>query len=692
MDKLAGRTQIVLVLFVILVASLLLVTIPAWLLDFLLALNIGFSLLLLLVGLYIPNAVALRGFPALLLLTTLFRLGLNVASTRLILLSGFAGNVIQSFGEFLIRGEVVVGAIIFLIITIVNFIVVARGAGRVAEVVARFTLDALPGRQMAIDADLRAGSITADQARDRRVELKREADLFGAMDGAMKFVQGDAVAGLIIIVTNVLGGIYVGMSHGLDFQTAVQTYTLLTVGDGLVAQIPALLISICAGIVVTRVSDGEGSSLSLELGKQLFGKFETLALGGVVVFLIGVLPGLPVAPFWTVAAFFFIGSYFVYRRRKAERTLLSKQALKSDSEGFEYLPEHMGSILLYLDQEVLYKLYAINLERYQRWIREYAEDCQRVTGLRLPNIIILPNADLEAMCFEIKLGNSLLASEKLLLDSVLVDVHPCSAPVFGVQVLKEVTHPLSMAHVFWTALSPRLLKLLQAGEIKSYDFLQYAVMRVAAFCLNNPEEIIRFSDVSKRLKELERRHPELIQDVVGKGVLSAAQLTELLQELVRQAVPIDDLRQILESAASYQAMRQEGEDFFSLSDIVEYIRLNRRRALVANSLGNRLTLKVIELAPELEEIFEEIAPDSLGPKFKTPNHPKFPALSASFKQLTSSIFSRGLPPVVVVCRSDLRAVVFKFLSSYCGFSQILGSDEISNEVSKERMAIWNIAS
>lgn len=691
MEKLANRGQLVLVVFVLLVASLLLVAIPPMLLDFLLALNIGFSILLLLVGLYVSNATALQGFPALLLLTTLFRLGLNVASTRLILLQGYAGNVIQAFGEFLIRGEVVVGAIIFLIITIVNFIVVAKGASRVAEVVARFTLDALPGRQLAIDADLRAGTITAEDAKQKRSELKRESELYGAMDGAMKFVQGDAIAGLLIIVTNIVGGIYLGVSRGFSIGEAVQKYTLLTVGDGLVAQIPALLISICAGIVVTRVSSTEGSSLGLDLGRQLFGRFDTLMLGAIAVAIIGVLPGLPWLPFWTVAACLAIGSYFAFVNLKSKEEASRRETLSSDAAELEQAAFERNEFIIYLDQDTLYNLYAINREKYQKWLREFGEECLRATGIRLPNVRVLPSDRLEALVFELRQGATLIASEKLLLDSMLVDVHPSSAAVFGLQVLKEASHPISSSLIFWTAQSPRLLKLLQSAEIQNFDFVQYIALKAAAFARQFPEEILRLGEVAKRVKELERRHPELIQEVFGKQLITVPRLTEILQVLVRQGVPVDDLRQILEAIASYQALRQEGEDFFSLSDLVDFIRVNRRRAILANMLSARWTLKHVDLSAEVEAIFEEIGPDIAQNKSLVLENQTAAKLRNSFIQMMQPLLSRGLPPISILCKPEYKAAVCRFLNTFCDYWRVIGTDEVSHDVVKERVAVWKMA-
>ena len=307
------HSDVIVALFVVAITTMLLIPLPTGLLDFLLAINISVGLLLLLVGLYTPNALTLLAFPSLLLLTTLFRLGLNVASTRLILSQADAGRVIDAFGTFLIQGELVVGVIIFVIITIVNFIVIAKGSARVSEVAARFALDALPGKQMAIDLDLKSGLIDSREAHERREQLRRESQLYGSMDGAMKFVQGDAIAGFFIILTNVIGGMYLGISDGMSFADAIQTYTRLTIGDGLVSQIPALLISVCAGIVVTRVSSADDATLGADVEEQLFAKPGTLLFSGLLLVLIGLFPGLPWAPFILVGGIFIVSSMLLKR-------------------------------------------------------------------------------------------------------------------------------------------------------------------------------------------------------------------------------------------------------------------------------------------------------------------------------------------------------------------------------------------
>ena len=291
------NSEIFVSLFVLAIALLLLVPLPTFILDLLLVVNLSVAFFLLLVVLYLPNAVQLLAFPTLLLLTTLFRLGLNVASTRLILSQGDAGEVIEAFGTFLVGGELLVGLVVFAIITVINLIVIARGASRISEVAARFALDSLPGKQMSIDADLRAGLISPQEAENRREALRKESQLYGAMDGAMKFVQGDAIAGIVIIFTNIIGGLSLGLFHGMGIQDAVTTYTTLTVGDGLVSQIPAFLIAICAGLVVTRIGTGTETTLGGELQSQLFGQPAVLLVVAGLLFLLSFIEGMPQIPF-----------------------------------------------------------------------------------------------------------------------------------------------------------------------------------------------------------------------------------------------------------------------------------------------------------------------------------------------------------------------------------------------------------
>ncbi len=315
-------SDIVLAGVVVAIVGMMIVPLPTHLLDVLLTFNIAIAVIVLLISLYVPHALQLSVFPTMLLITTLFRLSLTISTTRLILLTGDAGEVIVAFGKFVVRGNFVVGAVIFLILTIVQFIVISKGSERVAEVAARFTLDAMPGKQMSIDADLRAGAIDMDEGKRKRRDLERESSLFGAMDGAMKFVKGDAIAGIIITVVNIVGGLVIGvMQKGLAVGDAAQKYTLLTIGDGLVGMIPALLISTAAGIIVTRVGgEEEGAHLGKDVGTQLTAQPKAIAIAAGMLVLLAMVPGLPTMPFLILGGAAGAGGYLLLKKQQAEES------------------------------------------------------------------------------------------------------------------------------------------------------------------------------------------------------------------------------------------------------------------------------------------------------------------------------------------------------------------------------------
>ena len=303
-EVIAKYSDLILAALVISVLGMIIIPLPNWLLDVLITIDIAIGVIVLLVALYISDALKIASFPTILLMTTLYRLALNIAATRQILGTGEAGEVIHAFGNFVVAGNYVVGGILFAIITLINFIVIAKGAERVSEVGARFTLDAMPGKQMSIDADLRAGIINMEQAMERRSTLQRESQLYGAMDGAMKFVKGDAIAGIVITLINIIGGFIIGvMQRGLTFAEAIKTYSLLTIGDGLVAQIPALIISVSAGVVVTRVaSEGKESNLGKDIITQMTAYPKALVITAILLTILGLIPGLPKVPFFVMAA------------------------------------------------------------------------------------------------------------------------------------------------------------------------------------------------------------------------------------------------------------------------------------------------------------------------------------------------------------------------------------------------------
>ncbi|WP_280138360.1 flagellar biosynthesis protein FlhA [Pseudovibrio denitrificans] len=324
------RNDVLLAFLLIAIVFMMILPLPTVLVDTLIAINLSLAAILLMAALYLKDVVALSAFPSILLLTTLFRLSLSITTTRLILLKADAGEIIDTFGNFVVQGNLVVGIVIFLILTIVNFLVITKGSERVAEVSARFSLDAMPGKQMSIDSDMRAGQIELDEAKRRRSKLEKESQLYGSMDGAMKFVKGDAIAGLIITAVNIIGGVIIGTSqHGMSAVDALDRYTILTIGDGLVAQIPALFISITAGFMVTRVSTDDSSDLGSDIAKQLNGEPKALMIAAAIMVGFALIPGFPSVIFLLLAAIFGSIAYFAMRRTKTQSAKKDSQQLSA---------------------------------------------------------------------------------------------------------------------------------------------------------------------------------------------------------------------------------------------------------------------------------------------------------------------------------------------------------------------------
>ena len=695
--KLLKRSDVILAIFVIAITAMLLVPLPTPLLDLLLVINLSFAFLLLLTALYIPNALALLEFPSLLLLTTLFRLGLNVASTRLILSQGDAGAVIRTFGTLLIGSEIIVGVIIFAIITIVNFIVIAKGSSRVSEVAARFALDALPGKQMAIDADLRAGLITAEMAQAKREDLRKESQLYGAMDGAMKFVQGDAIAGIFIIFTNVIGGLYLGVVNGnLSFADAIQTYCTLTVGDGLVHQIPALLISICAGIVVTRVSSGENTTLGGDVGAQLFARPGTLLFSGALLVVIGTVSGLPAIPFIAVGLAL-IGSGFLVKRQARQAALIPVRAdYVPQIGGVPQLPhlEDEGAddtiLSIVLDEGILFRLYQMSASRYRAWWREFQGDFYNETGLRLPELSVVSDDRLQASSFAIHIGGTSVDSEQMLLDSVLVEVSPESARSLGLEVALEAEHPVTRQRVFWAAQSPGLRRVVEAAGIRTYDFFEYVCLRIGTFFARHPEELLTVAEVHTFLKQIEKKHPGLLSDAFGQEGVNVARITEILQELVRDGVSVRDFRSIIEAIATYCSTNRvslSGDEDVDVGEILSFVRNARKRQLLSKILSGRKTLKVCTVSEEVGALLAE-APfgNHNGPPAMEAE--EFDALRRGISLVVDPMRTKGLPPMAVVCRNELRLKVSLFLRACGSLVHVISYDELDPSISLEPVGIW----
>jgi len=694
----ARTSDVLLAVLVVAITTMLVIPVPTWLLDILIVVNLSFSLLLLLVGLYMPNALALLAFPSLLLITTLFRLALNVASARLVLSQGYAGEVINAFGSFLIRGEVVVGIIIFTIVTIVNYIVIAKGASRVSEVAARFTLDALPGKQMMIDSDLRAGLVTPEEARLRREDLQRESMLYGSMDGAMKFVQGDAIAGFFVILTNILGGMYLGLRGGMSFSDAIQTYTILTVGDGLVSQIPALLISVCAGLVVTRVASTEHSTLGMDLSAQLLARPGAVLMAGVILILFGSLPGLPFAPFSIVGIAFISGSLFIQRKRNrvlegveediGAFSATSPMLLTSDG-GFRFEESRRESspVLIALDEGSLLKFYKMMQGRYRSWWKQLQGDFFAETGVHLPDYRVVAFDQAHLASFQAHYRGILVASGTVPLDGILLELNPVNAEILGLEIIEEAEHPLSKGKVFWAQQSGAMQRIVKAGGIRAFDFFEYVGLLITIFFKRHPEELLTLSDVHASLKRLDKQHPGLIADALSANFLSMTSLTEVMHELVRQGLTTIDFRGVVEAIATYCSMKgltSQDDSEVDVQELVTFVRNARKRQIVSGIISSRNAVRAVVLSDEVEMAFEE-APRSaaLDPEL-------FDRLRNGYLDIMRPVRERGVTSVSILCRADLRPVIQKFLDVCDEYPRMVTFEELPRNVRVEQAGTWNL--
>jgi type III secretion protein V len=552
-----GAADATLALLVVSVVAMMIVPLPTWLLDILIATNLSAAVAILLVVLYVPDALAIATFPTLLLLTTLYRLGLNVASARLILLQANAGEVIHAFGSFVVRGNYVVGAVVFLILTVIQFVVIAKGGERVAEVAARFVLDAMPGKQMAIDAELRAGTIDGAEARRRRRALSRESQFYGSMDGAMKFVKGDVIASLVITAVNILGGLAIGVAQrGMTVADALKRYGLLTIGDGLVSQIPALVLSTAAGVLVTRTASEEPDTpLGTELARQLFGIPKALEVAAIFVLLLAVVPGLPAIPFVVLAAALLL----VARTRAGQ---LEREALVHQTdpgpvraaEGPSFLPVVLPwSVELSPDLEPL-----LGDERGAEHDPERRGIRARLVALREQVFtevgVVLPPPRVRI-------------AETLPPRHALVSLHEVPAK----------TIPLP----------PR--DDLEDGKVAAF---------VAAACHRllraRAAEFLGFAEVQRMLDELEQLAPATVRNVVPKPV-SLALLVDVLRRLVEEGVSIRDLRAVLEALATTASTEKDP------LNLAELVRGHLRRAITFRLTGGASSLGVYLLDPAIEE-------------------------------------------------------------------------------------------
>ncbi len=659
------------------VLSLMIIPLPAFLLDVFLATSITIAIVILLVCLYTTHPLDFSVFPSILLVTTLFRLALNIASTRLILLHGSegveaAGAVIKAFGQFVVGGNYVVGAVIFLILVIINFVVITKGAGRVAEVTARFTLDAMPGKQMAIDADLSAGMITEKEARARRIKVSREADFYGSMDGASKFVRGDAIAGIMIVLINIFGGLIIGVfQQGMAVEAALTNYTLLTIGEGLVAQVPALIISTAAGIIVTRSADENN------FGSEITGQFmnypKAFYVSSGVLFLFALIPGLPHFAFLLLS-----GVAFLVGKMAREKAQVVEEMAMPDSAGGEEASDQAAIRPLdVLELEVGYGLVPMVdaaqdgelLERIRSIRRQYAQKL----GFVVPPIHIHDNLQLKPYEYNLlirgaKVGGSELTGQYLAMDSGAV-----TGAIQGVKT-KEPVFGLDSV---WIGSDTR-----DEAQVMGYtvvDSTTVVATHISEIVKRHAHELVGRQEMQQLLDNLSVTAPKVVDELIP-NLLNLGTVLRVVKGLLKEGVSIRDLRTILETLADYASLTKDPDV------LTEFVRQGLGRFIVDQYKLEDDTLCLITMSREVEDVIAEaIQPSDQGSYLAIePNTAQL--IIGAVRNMADRFSASGAQPVLLASPS-IRRHVRKLIERFVPHMAVLSHNEIPQNVKIQSLGV-----
>jgi len=668
LHKLSQYRDIYVIVAVLLVVIMMVLPLPPFMLDILLACNISLSLLVLLLSMNIREPLEMSVFPTLLLLLTLFRLSLSISSTRLILLHAHAGNIIKAFGQFVVGGNYIVGFIIFLILVVVQFIVITKGSERVAEVAARFTLDAMPGKQMSIDADLNAGLITEAEARQRRRQIQREADFYGAMDGASKFIKGDAIAGIIIVLIDFIGGLLIGMfGRGFDFQQSLNTYTLLTVGDGLVSQIPALLVSTATGIIVTRAASD--NNLGHELNIQLMSSPKTLLVTSAVLMAFAVVPGLPFVPFFVLSGLFGLMGYGLLREQASTESTAAADHARQELEERRQ-PESVLSLLQVdmIELEIGYSLIPLvdseqggdMLDR----ITMIRRQCALELGIVVPVIRIRDNLQLPPNSYIIKIKGIEVGRGQLMPNHFLamdagnvterVPGEPTKEPAFGLDAL-------------WISEEHR-----EQAEINGYtvvDSPSVLATHLTETIRSHAHELLGRQEVQTLLDSLRSDYSAVINELVP-NLMTIGEVQKVLQNLLREQVPIRNLVTILEALADAAPISKD------LDYLTDYVREALARQLCRQYADDDL-LQVLTLDQQWETVIAEGIEQtergnivSIDPRL----------LQRLFNALKQTLDSTALVQPVILVSPRIRLAFKRLTERYFPGLAVMSYNEIVPEI------------
>ncbi|MFI5005469.1 MAG: flagellar biosynthesis protein FlhA [Solirubrobacterales bacterium] len=686
--RLLRHTDLLAAVAVVMVVTMLVVPLPSALLDLLITLNISAALTIVVATMYLGKALDFASFPSLLLLTTMFRLAINVSVTRLILTTGDAGSVVKAFGEFVVSGNVVVGLVIFLILVVIQFVVVTNGAGRVAEVGARFTLDAMPGKQMAIDADLNAGLITDEQARTRRSEIAQEADFYGAMDGASKFVKGDAMAALIITAINLIGGIVVGVAqHGLSFTDATHQFSLLTVGDGLAAQIPALLISVATGIIVTRATSDK--DLGSDIASQILRQRKAPLVAAGVIGLFALVPGLPKLPFLAIAAIFGAIGWSVRNGLPGDEATEGGTAVAlapgqpgraGQIEGGQGSEEAMERLSVdALELAVGFGLVPLvdgssggNLLRRVSAIRRQIAG---ELGIVIPAVRIHDEPGLESHEYVVKVRGSEVARARIMPGHLLaMDPGDAAGGLRGI----PTTEPTYGLPAVWVHSSDRA----------EAEALGYTVVDAEAMIVTHLTETIRAhaselltrQDVKTLLDRLKETNAAVVEEIVPEA-LSLGEIQRVLRSLLAEGVPVRDLGTIMEAIGDKARITRD------TGLLTEYARQALGRAITAPHLDERLCLQAITLDPAIEQEVATSITQTTDGEYLAIDPPRAQAIVGALRTQVEHASARGTRNPVLLCSARVRRHLRRLIAQAQPHLPVCSYNEIAPGVNVETIGV-----
>ena len=677
------------VLFVIFIVIAIIIPLPSWLLDFMILLNISLSLIILVMTMFIKEALEFSVFPTVLLLTTVLRLSLNVSTTRGILSRGYAGEVISAFGNFVMGGDAIVGFLIFIIIVLVNFIVITKGSERVSEVAARFTLDAMPGKQMAIDADLNAGIINEEQAKKRRSNIQREADFYGSMDGATKFVKGDAIMSIVTTLVNLIGGVIIGMVRGGgDFNTILNTYSLATVGDGLCSQIPALLISVATGMIVTRAASED--SLINDLKSQFTAQPFVLMIAGIVMVVMMVIPGFPTVVCLILGVLLILAAFLLNRNKKKMAELELAQRKKAEEKEMEKLPADND---YYRDIDNVFKLLNVEpiemefgysllrlvdeksggnfIERVVIFRKQFALDM----GMVIPSVRMTDNPEINPNMYIVKIKGEEVARGEILVDHYLaLDSGDVTQQIEGI----DTVEPAFGLPAKWISEDKKIM-----ADVAGYtliDPVSVMITHWSEIMKRYAHELLSRQDVSTMLDNVKKTNPIVVDDIIPK-VISVGYLQKILANLLKEGIPIRDLETILETIGDHSNVLKD-------TDIItEYVRQSLKRT-ITHRFAEANSLRVITLDTQIEDlIVSSVKKSDQGSYLAMPPDMIQRIVTASNREIDK--IKDVIPTVIVLTSPVVRIYYKKLTEQFIPNITVLSYSEIDSTA--QIQAIGNIS-